>query len=148
VVRGGTGDDLVYGQSENDTVWGGRGVDRLSGGGGTDRFLFQITPSFHDGQDTIVDFRRGELDKLVFVNAALTALPIADLLDTSGDRLLSAADTTCTVRDVTIDGVARSSLVIDVGSVISGVGTGVATVTLYGVDRIALSDILTTGSFV
>ncbi len=73
VLRGGAGDDTLKGGGGADRLYGGTGRDVLFGGTGADRFVFESaadSPSFHwfsKGelqQTTIMDFNRGEGDKI------------------------------------------------------------------------------------
>ncbi|SMF61553.1 M10 family metallopeptidase [Allosphingosinicella indica] len=68
-IMGGAGDDILFGDAGNDTLYGdagndvldgGAGDDKLYGGAGADTFRF----SDLGGYDTIVDFRRGQGDKI------------------------------------------------------------------------------------
>ena len=58
-VDGGTGDDVITTGSGNDTLIGGEGNDTLTGGDGID--IFQYSSSVNNGQDTITDFREGDI---------------------------------------------------------------------------------------
>ena len=50
-MRGGSGDDRVFGDSGNDVLYGGTGNDHLEGGEGNDTYIFNRG----DGADVIVD---------------------------------------------------------------------------------------------
>ena len=59
-LDGGGGNDVLYGDAGNDRIDGGAGNDTLYGGAGADTFAF----SDLGGTDRIVDFRRGQGDKI------------------------------------------------------------------------------------
>ncbi|OWT79852.1 hypothetical protein CEY04_00005, partial [Achromobacter sp. HZ28] len=58
-IRGGTGDDLIYGQGGNDTIIGGQGNDTLYGGAGSDTFKWELNDQgtvAKPAVDTVKDF--------------------------------------------------------------------------------------------
>jgi len=76
-INGGDGDDSLLGHGGNDTLIGSAGNDLLNGGSGddtligglgADRFLYNTNATFTTasvGVDTITDFSRSQLDKIV-----------------------------------------------------------------------------------
>jgi Ca2+-binding RTX toxin-like protein len=61
-MRGGTGDDSLRGGEGGDDLYGGSGDDRFTGGQGSDSFVIH---GLHNGMienDTIADYRKGQLD--------------------------------------------------------------------------------------
>ena len=62
VLTGGTGNDALSGAGGADTLIGGAGADTLTGGAGADQFVFTKPGS---GIDTVTDFSRTQLDKIV-----------------------------------------------------------------------------------
>ena len=62
VLTGGTGNDALSGAGGADTLIGGVGADTLTGGAGADQFVFTKPGS---GIDTVTDFLRTQLDKIV-----------------------------------------------------------------------------------
>lgn len=102
-MRGGTGNDTMSGGMGADDLRGGDGFDRLiggrgddvlTGGRGGDRFVFG---NLHDGRvdvDTVVDFKRAQLDAIEIVggSASITAETLIDgiwelTLVGDGDRI-------------------------------------------------------------
>lgn len=64
---GKAGNDAIVGGGGADTLLGGAGADKLTGGVGADVFLFRAiseTTVASSGRDTIVDFNRGQGDKI------------------------------------------------------------------------------------
>jgi Ca2+-binding RTX toxin-like protein len=61
-IYGGSGDDTLRGGLGDDLLVGGKGADVLYGGAGADMFLYN-NPD--EGGDTIVNFARGQSDKIV-----------------------------------------------------------------------------------
>jgi len=70
------GADTLLGGSGADTLIGGAGKDVLTGGLGADRFKYV---SKADGLDNITDFNKSQGDKLEFVQAAFSNLPLGVL---------------------------------------------------------------------
>ena len=66
VLTGGTGNDALSGAGGADTLIGGVGADTLTGGAGADQFVFTKPGS---GIDTVTDFSRTQLDKIVVQGA-------------------------------------------------------------------------------
>ncbi len=66
VLTGGTGNDALSGAGGADTLIGGAGADTLTGGAGADQFVFTKPGS---GIDTVTDFSRTQLDKIVVQGA-------------------------------------------------------------------------------
>lgn len=62
MLIGAMGNDRLFGGAGNDVLVGGAGSDRLEGGTGADRFVFEQTRGI--GLDTLVDFDRGEGDRI------------------------------------------------------------------------------------
>jgi Ca2+-binding RTX toxin-like protein len=66
-LDGGDGKDVLNGGAGRDVLAGGRGADKLTGGADADVFLFrklvESTPGAA-GRDTILDFKRGQGDKI------------------------------------------------------------------------------------
>jgi Ca2+-binding RTX toxin-like protein len=62
VLTGGIGNDALSGAGGADTLIGGAGADTLTGGAGADQFVFAKPGS---GIDTVTDFSRTQLDKIV-----------------------------------------------------------------------------------
>ncbi|OCP25132.1 hypothetical protein BC361_18920 [Ensifer sp. LC54] len=80
-LSGGLGDDTLYGEGGadslygglgNDTLYGGTGADRMTGGGGGDTFV--IGPDAPSIEDVITDYNRGDEDA-VDLSALLGNLP-------------------------------------------------------------------------
>ncbi|MCB1447569.1 MAG: hypothetical protein KDJ87_17730 [Rhizobiaceae bacterium] len=65
-ISGGLGRDTIDGGAGNDTLFGGEGADELHGGDGADIFAFKKFDSLKIAslRDTILDFSRGEHDKV------------------------------------------------------------------------------------
>jgi Ca2+-binding RTX toxin-like protein len=66
-LDGGAGNDTLKGGAGNDRLIGGAGADKLSGGSGADVFVFKSikeTTVAASGRDTILDFSRGQGDKI------------------------------------------------------------------------------------
>ena len=70
-INGGAGNDTMSGGSGNDFLIGGNGFDRLTGGGGDDvlrggrdgdTFVFRDLADGSADVDTILDYRRGQID--------------------------------------------------------------------------------------
>jgi len=59
VIIGGEGNDKMQGGSGNDIMIGGDGVDQVSGNSGSDVFVADLT-SANGGQMTVRDFKLGE----------------------------------------------------------------------------------------
>ncbi|MBM7061488.1 hypothetical protein JQX08_12305 [Pseudomonas sp. UL073] len=72
VIDAGGGRDTLVTGSGNDVLIGGEGADKLTGGLGADRFVFDNLAT--GGFDTIMDFRVGEGDQLVFDSTVFTSL--------------------------------------------------------------------------
>jgi serralysin len=70
VIRGGQGDDLVLGGDGDDWLSGDRGSDTLTGGAGADVFH----SSGDAGLDRILDFNRGEGDRMLLDRGATYTL--------------------------------------------------------------------------
>jgi Ca2+-binding RTX toxin-like protein len=66
VLTGGIGNDTLSGAGGADTLTGGAGADTLTGGAGADQFVFTKPGS---GIDTVTDFSRTQLDKIVVSGA-------------------------------------------------------------------------------
>ena len=67
VLEGGAGDDTLYGGEGDDVLDGGADNDRLVGGPGSDVFVFHAG----DGEDVIADFSDGE-DRMDLTSFALS----------------------------------------------------------------------------
>ncbi|RJF89869.1 hypothetical protein D3874_05770 [Oleomonas cavernae] len=70
-LDGGAGNDVLTGNGGNDRLIGGAGRDQVDGGAGSDTILGGtgadvFTFALGNGLDTIQDFNRAELDKLLF----------------------------------------------------------------------------------
>ena len=113
VMDGALGDDVLRGGGGDDTLLGRAGADRMTGEAGDDIFVHR--PG--DGQDTVMDFKRGGLD--------------ADMLDLSAHNIADFTALQALISDV--DGDGR----IDLGGgdllVLEGVST-----TLVGEDDVLL----------
>ncbi|RYG61472.1 MAG: calcium-binding protein [Alphaproteobacteria bacterium] len=88
---GDAGNDFLSGGAGNDTLYGGSGQDSLFGGSGADTFLFKsILESAPSAPDSIVDFNRGQGDKIdlstIDFNAAFSGSQSADFI---GDAAFS-----------------------------------------------------------
>jgi Ca2+-binding RTX toxin-like protein len=68
VLTGGIGNDTLSGAGGADTLTGGAGNDTLTGGAGADQFVF-AKPGSGTGADTVTDFSRTQLDKIVVSGA-------------------------------------------------------------------------------
>lgn len=65
VLSGGGGDDRLLGGKGRDRLDGGAGRDTLKGGGAADSFVFDaLSDSRRGSADTILDFRRGQGDRI------------------------------------------------------------------------------------
>ncbi len=114
VLRGGRGDDVLYGDFAQrgplsvgggfDRLSGGRDDDTMTGGGGADRFVLST------GEDVVTDFSAADGDVIVTrrffdsPEAALAAVTYAD-----GDARL-AIDATSSLL---MENVAANSLTVD-----------------------------------
>ncbi len=63
-LKGGGGDDVLKGNGGNDKLIGQAGADQLYGGAGADTFVFDTSNLRNNGKDTVMDFKRGQGDKL------------------------------------------------------------------------------------
>lgn len=100
---GGTGNDMLRGARGNDTLSGGEGDDELTGSAGDDIFLFEEDDT---GNDTITDFRAGDLVDLSAYDTDFASLEISAMGD--NDALVTHAGGTITftgldVSDLTKD---------------------------------------------
>ncbi len=91
VINGGAGNDVLLGGAGNDTINGGAGKDRIEGGAGNDTlkggagkdlFVFGSAPT---GQDTITDFKKGD---------------VLQISDRNGDGQTSSGD----IKSIASDG--------------------------------------------
>ncbi|MCR6500152.1 FG-GAP-like repeat-containing protein [Shinella sp. CPCC 101442] len=67
ILDGKSGNDTLVGAGGADTLHGGAGADKLAGGSGADVFLFKAisdTTVAAAGRDTIIDFNRGQGDRI------------------------------------------------------------------------------------
>ena len=112
VLNGGSGNDVLNGGNNVDTLNGGSGNDVMSGGNFNDRFVFSET----GGADQIIDFNRGQIDKvdLAAIDAvaggaddAFTWIGAAAFSGTAGQlRSFSSGGNNFLAGDVNGDGVA------------------------------------------
>ncbi|MEX0302408.1 MAG: calcium-binding protein [Leisingera sp.] len=105
LLNGGTGSDSMVGGSGNDTLIGSKGQDSLTGhtgndilqgGGGKDVFVFHKG----HGNDTIRGFQEG-ID-LISIGRGASRLKQLDFEQQGDDVLVSFADVTILVEDVTV----------------------------------------------
>ena len=63
-IRGGEGNDIIYGQGGNDTIYGGQGNDIINGGTGIDTVVYNVLLNSDSGAghdiDRWTDFNRAE----------------------------------------------------------------------------------------
>lgn len=132
----------MFGDAGNDRLLMNSGQDFLSGGQGSDRFE-TLNLQGDPAPVTILDFTTKE-DVLVLqafdpLHTPNTSMSFDDL-DTNDDHVLSASDTLLTKQSVTIDGVAKDSLVflqIDGES-----DSYVPLMTFWGVTDLGRSDVI------
>jgi len=115
-VRGGTGNDVVYGQENDDRLSGDAGDDTLNSGDGSDIFLFNT--GF--GHDTVEDFGTDDVMKFSGISgiSAQDFIATANVFE-SGDRASLADNEQETVLQVktnntiTLTSVSPSSLCVN-----------------------------------
>ncbi|WP_161958101.1 calcium-binding protein [Azospirillum palustre] len=93
-LRGGLGDDDIWGLEGNDTLFGGKGADTLRGGDGDDRFYIDaadLLVSGGAGIDTVV------MQGTVGFTFDLAATEIERAYGSAGDDVLIATDATAGV---------------------------------------------------
>ena len=121
-LHGNEGNDVLTGGKGNDFLEGGAGNDFLIGGPGHDHFAFE-DEFYHSGQDhvngtqTITDFVRGQDDIGFFVGDPQDGPSLGfHELDSNGNGVLDAHDKYVSIRNVSYDGHAERSTVVDVSS--------------------------------
>lgn len=124
------GDDFIRGGTGRDTVWGDSMVDTGAAGSvryGADTFAFTAG----DGNDTIMDFRYRQGDRLRFEDFGTLTL------DTNRNGLIDSGDAHASVG--------AGSLTIDIGAA-GGAAAGVQTVTLSGLRSVSTGSVDFVGS--
>lgn len=118
-LNGSGGDDLILGGGDRDRLIGGNGSDTLDGGlfqdtlrGATGADVFRFTGK--SDEDTIVDFRRAEGDKIDVSSYNLTGLGDVRVnvtrqtfgsivrIDVDGDGTFENGETTIVVNNVSV----------------------------------------------
>lgn len=148
LLIGGDGDDELRGGQGRDTLHGGPGNDRLTGGAGPDEFDFVVATgvlSWANGQDIVTDFDPFADHLVLHDKVGPRTSPPFDLrlprltfedLDDNGSFRLGDGDRHVTLEAVTLDGVTKWSLVIDLKGAMALSFDGPQTVTLFGVTEI------------
>ena len=166
-LYGGQGNDALNGGEHRDRLFGGRDNDVLNGGGGRDwlegghgndllrgeahedTFAYHLderlergADGYGSGRDVVLDFARG-VDKLE-IGLGLangTTAPGLAAFDSNGDGRLDGNDAFVAVASHAANGVAKASLVLDLGAAFKDLGgadaylaeAGAHMLTLYGV---------------
>jgi Ca2+-binding RTX toxin-like protein len=117
-IKGGGGNDTIYGSSTADMIDGGAGADTMRGNGGADRFDFNVvTESKVATPDKIIDFQPG-VDKLDLAgvdavstasgNQAFSFIGTASFSNHAGELRIDASDPakTMVLGDTNGDGIA------------------------------------------
>ena len=173
-LYGGTGNDAVYGGSGADVLVGGAGNDRIYGQGGADwlaghqgsdvlyggadRDIFSYGFWRDDGEvgganvTLIADFVRGQ-DRLEIAiqNGIDVTFYGVSRFDTNRNGSIGSGDLGVAVRNVTVDGVTRASLVIDLEAArlgnLDGYSPGDHTITVFGVTLLGNADVTPSGTW-
>lgn len=108
-LKGGEGNDSLYGLNGADRLNGGTGNDLLSGGDGADTFEYQLG----EGADTVSDFNAAE-DTLAFygLDPNVTAQDILNMAsDQSGDVLIDLGNgSTLTLTGVSVSDLSTGNI--------------------------------------
>jgi Ca2+-binding RTX toxin-like protein len=90
-LRGGSGNDFLYGNAQNNVLEGNAGVDRLEGFGGHDTYTYAGSPSSW-GADTIIEGLGGGADLLDYSAAtAFVDITLPNPLDIEIENLAGSA---------------------------------------------------------
>ena len=160
---GGKDGDKVSGDSGNDTLSGGHGNDALYGGLHSDDFRYYADETVatdamgHDsGRDVIFDFSRkidpatkdeDELDLLARAANGNERHGFA-AFDTDHNGLLTVGDEAVSIISYTANGIAQSSLQLDMGALVKAMGgssaylakAGAHLLVVYGVTELSSDD--------
>lgn len=81
IIGGNIGDDEIYAEGGNDVIYGKGGFNYMQGGSGADTFVYEAATAFDD-EDTILDFKANEGDKLNLSDLLIDYVPgISDIND-------------------------------------------------------------------
>lgn len=122
-LAGGAGNDRLIGGAGNDRLIGGPGADTLQGGPGADTFFFEdVSHSTPGARDRILDFSRGQGDKIHLRNIdAIASTPADDAFTfigagpfsgKAGELRLAVSNNTVVSGDVTGNGKADFQIVV------------------------------------
>jgi Ca2+-binding RTX toxin-like protein len=157
-IVGNAGNNIIKGLEGNDYLNGGAGNDTLKGGVANDKFGYNLTAtddylpfSPGGGKDVVTDFVRGQDKLAVSVNGdapeydflSVEGQQVFELLDSNNDNKLTGADKWVDVKSVTVNGVAKASLVMDIGAGVGEQmfgGAGEDTLAVYDMTTLYKSD--------
>ncbi len=108
-IKGGAGDDALFGYEGDDTLTGGEGDDTLSGGADDDVFIFRTD----FGHDTVSDFDAGAGSEDIIEFSTDLFADYAAVLSAAADNNGDTVITVDTDNSITLSSVSVSALHVD-----------------------------------